>query len=300
LPDWYAPQGGLAVIEDSRPPGPGQAGPEDLDDRAELVAQRRARRRARTHRLATGAAGIGALLLLWQAAAMILADQVALPSVTQTVAQFVHYLNRPYPAQGKPLWFDLYISLRRILVGFVIGVAAGVAVGSAMSASRVVRHLIDPVIEILRPLPPLAFIPLFIVWLGIGETPKEVLIIVGVVPLMAVMTVAALGEVPDDLRLCARTLGASRAYTLLHVQIRAALPFILTGMRLAMAGAWSSIVAVEMIAATSGLGYMIMQAGDYLDTALAFAGIITIAIIALIIDAGLRGLLLLADPSRRG
>ena len=301
MPDWYAPQGGLAVIEDGRPPGPqGQAGPDDLDDRAELVAQRRARRRARTRRVATGAAGIAALLLLWQAAAMILADQVALPSVTQTVAQFAHYLNRPYPAQGKPLWFDLYISLRRILVGFVIGVAAGVALGSAMSASRVLRHLIDPVIEILRPLPPLAFIPLFIVWLGIGETPKEVLIIVGVVPLMAVMTVAALDEVPDDLRLCARTLGASRPYTLLHVQIRAALPFILTGMRLAMAGAWSSIVAVEMIAATSGLGYMIMQAGDYLDTALAFAGIITIAIIALIIDAGLRGLLLLADPSRRG
>ena len=301
MPDRYAPRGGLAVIEDGRPPGPqGQAGSDDLDDRAELVAQRRARRRARTRRVATGGAGIAALLLLWQAAAMILADQVALPSVTQTVAQFAHYLNRPYPAQGKPLWFDLYISLRRILVGFVIGVAAGVALGSAMSASRVLRHLIDPVIEILRPLPPLAFIPLFIVWLGIGETPKEVLIIVGVVPLMAVMTVAALDEVPDDLRLCARTLGASRPYTLLHVQIRAALPFILTGMRLAMAGAWSSIVAVEMIAATSGLGYMIMQAGDYLDTALAFAGIITIAIIALIIDAGLRGLLLLADPSRRG
>lgn len=301
MPDWYAPQGGLAVIEDGRAPGPpGPAGPDDLDDRAELVAQRRARRRARTRRVVTGAVGIGALLVLWQAAAMILADQVALPSVTQTVGQFAHYLNRPYPAQGKPLWFDLYISLRRILVGFVIGVAAGIALGSAMSASRVVRHLIDPVIEILRPLPPLAFIPLFIVWLGIGETPKEVLIIVGVVPLMAVMTVAALDEVPDDLRLCARTLGASRGYTLLHVQIRAALPFILTGMRLAMAGAWSSIVAVEMIAATSGLGYMIMQAGDYLDTALAFAGIITIAIIALIIDAGLRGLLLLADPSRRG
>jgi NitT/TauT family transport system permease protein/taurine transport system permease protein len=301
MPDWYAPQGGLAVIEDGRAPGPpGPAGPDDLDDRAELVAQRRARRRARTRRVVTGAAGIGALLVLWQVAAMILADQVALPSVSQTVAQFAHYLNRPYPAQGKPLWFDLYISLRRILVGFAIGVAAGIALGSAMSASRVVRHLIDPVIEILRPLPPLAFIPLFIVWLGIGETPKEVLIIVGVVPLMAVMTVAALDEVPDDLRLCARTLGASRAYTLLRVQIRAALPFILTGMRLAMAGAWSSIVAVEMIAATSGLGYMIMQAGDYLDTALAFAGIITIAIVALIIDAGLRGLLLLADPSRRG
>jgi ABC-type nitrate/sulfonate/bicarbonate transport system permease component len=297
---WYPPQAVLEAIEDNRPPGPGPGGHDDLDDRAELLAHRRARRRARLRRVATGAAGICGLLVLWQVAAMLLGDSVALPSVTQTVAQFVHYLNRPYPAEGKPLWFDLYISLRRILIGFVIGVVGGIAIGSAMSASRVVRHLIDPVIEILRPLPPLAFIPLFIVWLGIGETPKIVLIVVGVVPLMAVMTVAALDEVPEDLRLCARTLGASRAYTLLHVQIRAAVPYILTGMRLAMAGAWSSIVAVEMIAATSGLGYTIMQAGDYLDTALVFAGILTIAIAALILDAGLRGLLLLADPSRRG
>jgi ABC-type nitrate/sulfonate/bicarbonate transport system permease component len=100
-------------------------------------------------------------------------------------------------------------------------------------------------------------------------------------------------------RLCARTLGASRRYTLLHVQIRSALPGILTGMRISMAGAWSSIVAVELLAATSGLGFMIMQAGDYLNTALVFAGIITIAIAGLILDACLGGLLVLADPSRR-
>ena len=168
-----------------------------------------------------------------------------------------------------------------------------------MSASRVVRHAIDPVIEVLRPLPPLAFIPLFIIWLGIGEMPKEVLILIGVAPIMAVTTVAALDEVPEDLRLCARTLGASPRYTMLRVQIRAALPGILTGMRIAMAGAWTSIVAAELIAATSGLGYLIMQAGDYLNTALVFSGIIMIAIIALVLDACLRGLLLLADPSRR-
>jgi taurine transport system permease protein len=169
-----------------------------------------------------------------------------------------------------------------------------------MSASQVVRHLIDPVIEVLRPLPPLAFIPLFIVWLGIGELPKEVLIIVGVTPPMAIVTVAALGEVAEDLRLCARTLGATRRYTLLHVQIRAALPAIITGMRIAMAGSWSSIVAVEMIAATSGLGYLITQAGDYLDLSLAFAGLIVIAVVSLTLDLGLRALLLFADPSRRG
>ena len=293
----YAPLSATGVIEDQARPDSDEDS--ELAERAELLAHRQARRRARLRRVATGAAGLAGLLALWQLAAAALGDQVALPSVSQTVAQFAHYLGRPYPAQGKPLWFDLYISLRRILIGFVAGVTIGVAVGAAMSGWRVARHLIDPVIEVIRPLPPLAFIPLFIVWLGIGELPKEVLIIAGVVPIMAVTTVAALDEVPHDLRLCARTLGASRRYTLQHVQIRSALPGILTGMRISMAGAWSSIVAVELLAATSGLGFMIMQAGDYLNTALVFAGIITIAVTGLILDTCLRGLLILADPSRR-
>jgi len=295
----YAPLSATGVLEAPGQDRPEAEGRDGLAERAELLAHRQAGRRARIRRVATGAAGLAALLVLWQVGAVILRDQVALPSVSQTVAQFVHYLGRPYPAQGKPLWFDLYISLRRILIGFVVGVTIGVAVGAAMSGWRFARHLIDPVIEVIRPLPPLAFIPLFIVWLGIGELPKEVLIIVGVIPVMAVTTVAALDEVPEDLRLCARTLGATRRYTLLHVQIRAALPGILTGMRISMAGAWSSIVAVELLAATSGLGFMIMQAGDYLNTALVFAGIITIAGAGLVLDGCLRGLLILADPSRR-
>lgn len=294
---WQYSPGRVAEVVDiadqPRPMADGAA------ERAELIAHRQAVRRSRLRRLATGVAGIVIVLALWQLSAALLGDEVVLPTVSQTVGQFVHYLGRPYPAQGMPLWFDLYISMRRILVGFVIGAAIGTGVGAAMSASRFARHLIDPVIEVIRPLPPLAFIPLFIVWLGIGELPKEVLIIVGVVPVMAVTTVAALDEVPEDLRLCARTLGASKRYTLLHVQIRSALPGILTGMRISMAGAWSSIVAVELLAATSGLGYVIMQAGDYLNTALVFAGIITIAAAGLVLDACLRLLLVLADPSRR-
>jgi NitT/TauT family transport system permease protein/taurine transport system permease protein len=295
----YAPPGVTGVIDTQDQAPPETAGRDELAERAELLAHRQARRRARISRAATGAAGLAVLLALWQVGAIILGDQVALPSVSQTFLQFTHYLGHPYPAQGKPLWFDLYISLRRILIGFVIGVTIGVALGAAMSAWRFARHLVDPVIEVIRPLPPLAFIPLFIIWLGIGELPKEVLITVGIIPIMAVTTVAALDEVPEDLRLCARTLGASRRYTLLHVQIRSAMPGILTGMRISMAGAWSSIVAVELLAATSGLGFMIMQAGDYLNTALVFAGIITIAMAGLILDACLRGLLILADPSRR-
>ncbi len=272
---------------------------DEQDDRADLAAYRQARRRARTRRVATGAAGLIGLLVVWQIAATLIGDAVFLPSVTQTVHAFLHYWDRPYPSQGKPLWYDAVISLRRIVIGFAIGAAAGVTLGSAMSASRVARHLVDPVIEVLRPLPPLAFIPLFIIWFGIGELPKEVLIVIGVTPIMAITTVAALDEVPEDLLLCARTLGASRLYTLLHVQIRSALPGILTGMRICMAGAWTSIVAAELIAATSGLGYLIGQAGDYLNIALVFSGLICIALIALTLDACIRGLLLLTDPSRR-
>ena len=272
---------------------------DEQDDRADLAAYRQARRRARTRRLVTGAAGLIGLAVVWQIAAMLIGDAVFLPTVTQTVHAFLHYWDRPYPSQGKPLWYNAVTSLRRIVVGFAIGVVAGVTLGAAMSASRVVRHLVDPVIEVLRPLPPLAFIPLFIIWFGIGELPKEVLIVIGVTPIMAVTSVVALDEVPEDLLLCARTLGASRLYTLLHVQVRSALPGILTGMRICMAGAWTSIVAAELIAATSGLGYLIGQAGDYLNIALVFSGLICIALIALALDACIRGLLLLTDPSRR-
>jgi ABC-type nitrate/sulfonate/bicarbonate transport system permease component len=290
-------------VDEELLPGGGEPESTESDERAgrdDLAAYRRGRRRARTRRLATGAAGLVGLGVVWQIAASILRDPVFLPSVTQTAATFLHYINRPYPTQGSPLWFDALTSTRRILIGFGIGVGIGVTLGSAMSASRVVRHLIDPVIEVLRPLPPLAFIPLFIIWFGIGELPKEILIIIGVTPIMAVTSVAALDEVPEDLRLCARTLGASRLHTLVHVQLRYALPGILTGMRISMAGAWTSIVAAELIAATSGLGYLIQQAGDYLNTALVLSGIICIAVIALVLDACLRGMLLLADPSRRG
>jgi ABC-type nitrate/sulfonate/bicarbonate transport system permease component len=268
-------------------------------DQEELAEYRRERRQARTRRLLTGLGGIVVILVAWEIAAVALNDPVILPTVTATVHAFLYYFHHPYPSQAPPLWYDLVVSLRRILIGFVIGVVLGVALGAVMSANRVIRHAIDPIIEIIRPLPPLAFIPPLIVWFGIGELPKEVLLVFGVVPIMTIATIAALGEVPEDLRLCARTLGATRRYTLLHVQLRSALPGIIIGMRISMAGAWTSIVAAEMLAATSGIGYLISEAGDYLNMSIVFAGIISIAIIGLILDALLRGLLLLADPSRR-
>jgi taurine transport system permease protein len=272
---------------------------EGKEDEVDVRADRRERRQAQWRRIGIGATGLVGLVVAWQIAGVLWDDSVILPTPIHTAQSFVHYLTHPYPSNGNTLWQDLLISLRRILIGFAGGVALGVAIGAAMFNSQRLRHLIDPLIEATRPLPPLAFIPLLIVWFGIGELPKELLIIVGIVPIMVVSTVAALDQVPEDLQLCARTLGATRAYTLWHVQIRAALPGIITGMRISMGGAWTSIVAAEMVAATSGLGYVINLAGNYLNTSIVFSGIIMIGLAGLLLDASLRGLLRWADPSRR-
>lgn len=278
-------------------PAPGQAS--WLEDSFDLQEARRERARARTRRIVTGIAGVALFLAAWEAASLIVGDSVILPSVSQTAHTFYTYLGRPYPSQSKPLLPDLLISLRRVVIGFAAGVILGIGAGTAMFSSTTVRHLIDPVIEVTRPLPPLAFIPVLIVWFGIGELPKEVLIALAVLPVMVVATVAALDEVPEELRLCSRTLGASRAYSLWHVQVRGALPGIITGMRIAMGVAWGSILAAEMIAATSGVGYLIMQAGNFLNTSIVFSGIITIAAAGLVVDNVLRRLVTVSDPSRR-
>jgi ABC-type nitrate/sulfonate/bicarbonate transport system permease component len=268
------------------------------DEAADLNDQRREARRARARRTARKFTGVLILLIVWEIGAAIIADSSILPTVQATFHTFFHYLHRPYPSTSSPLWKDLVISGRRVLVGFFFAAAGGVLIGSVMWLWRPLREMIDPVIELTRPLPPLAFIPLLIVWFGIGELPKIVLIVIGVLPIIIVSTVAALESVPPELDQCARTLGASRFYALFHVQIRAAVPGIITGMRLAMGGAWTSIVAVEMIAATSGVGFLILQAGNYLLTSLVMSGIIAIGIVGLFFDTCLRGLLRLADPSR--
>ncbi|MCW2622799.1 MAG: binding-protein-dependent transport system inner rane component, partial [Frankiales bacterium] len=205
-----------------------------------------------------------------------------------------------YPAvQGRTLLGHAAVSGARIVAGWGAGVVLGVVLGGAMASVRPLRHVLDPLIELTRPLPPLAFIPLFIVWFGIGETSKFLLIVLGVVPIMIIATVSALDAVPEELVKASRSLGASPLHALVSVRLRAALPGIVTGMRLAMGGAWTSIVAVELIAATSGLGYLINNAGVNLQTSLVLSGILAISVLGLAFDGLLRLLGRLADPTAR-
>ncbi len=247
-------------------------------------------------RIGMGLLGVASIIVAWWFAALIISDNVILPSPVATGRTLLHYLTRPYPARGLTLLGDTAMSLARILAGFAWGAIAGTVLGAAMAAVRPLRLIIDPLIELGRPLPPLAFIPLLIVWFGIGELPKVMLIGLGVIPIMVVSVVAALDAVPEEYIEAARSLGASPGYALLHVRVRAALPAVITGLRLAMGISWTSIVAVEMIAATSGLGYVILEASNYLVTPLIFSGIVLIAAVALILDGLLRLLRRLVAP----
>ena len=251
-------------------------------------------------RVLWGAAGVSLALLVWEVLSSLLDDPVILPSVQETARTFWDYLSLRYPAAvGQTLWQHALVSVARIAVGWSVGVVVGVAVGGLMASVPLMRYLIDPLIEITRPLPPLAFIPLFIVWFGIGETPKFVLILVGVVPIMIVATVAALDAVPQELVQAGRSLGGSPLRVLVTVRLRSALPSIITGMRLAVGGAWTSIVAVELIAATQGLGYLINNAGVNLQTPLVLSGIVTISILGIVFDSALRLFQRRVDPTGR-
>ena len=247
-------------------------------------------------RIGMGLIGVLCIIVAWWLAALIISDDVILPSPVATARILLHFLTRPYPARGETLLGDTAASLARILAGFAWGAVVGIVLGALMSAVRPLRLIVDPLIELGRPLPPLAFIPLLIVWFGIGELPKIVLIGLGVIPIMVVSVVAALDAVPEEYIEAARSLGASPRYALVHVRVRAALPAVITGLRLAMGISWTSIVAVEMIAATSGLGYVILEASNYLVTTLIFSGIVLIAAVALILDGLLRLVRRLAAP----
>jgi ABC-type nitrate/sulfonate/bicarbonate transport system permease component len=273
--------------------------PTAVDTAAPTVRSRERRQRS-WRRSLVGAGALASALVIWEIAAYAVGDPVTMPTVQETARELLHYLTKPYPqVQGKTLVDDALISAARILAGFGLGTAAGLLLGAAMAGIRVVRELADPIIGVMRPLPPIAFIPLLVVWFGIGEASKVALIFFGVLPVVTIATLGALDAVPDELSHASRSLGASPLHTMLHVRLRAAVPGVITGMRIAMGGAWTSIIAAEMIAATGGVGFLILQAGNYLQTPLIFSGIAVIAVLGFVFDGLLRLLLRAADPTAR-
>lgn len=262
---------------------------------AEPARERRSRRSAITsirpnYRDALQSAGTLLIALLmvgvcWWILALLIDDSVVMPDPSAVFTRFSELIS----TEGRnALPSNAWASLARILVGWGGGVLLGIATGVAMASSRWARGVLDPLIEMARPIPPLAFAPLLVIWFGIGELPKYLVLGFVAFPVVAISTLASIRGIDETWTRVAQTLGANRRYVLRRVTIPAALPGILISIRLANGLCWGTLVAAEIIASTSGLGWLIVQAGRYLDTPTIFVGIITIAALALITDRMLR------------
>lgn len=170
-------------------------------------------------------------------------------------------------------------SLMRVVQGFTIGSVAGVIVGIAMAQSRTIRTLLRPSVEMFRPVPALALVPLIIIWFGIGETGKILLIAYGVFFIVMTSAFDGVRSIDDQLLRAATGLGANQRQMFARVMLPGALPEILTGLSLAMGTAFSVLVAAELVAATSGLGWMIQDARRFFRTDVVLLGMVAIGLL---------------------
>jgi sulfonate transport system permease protein len=243
------------------------------------------RRRLAPGRRIPGGRLLGPLLVLavWSAAsASGLLDPRILSSPWQVCTTAGHLI-----AQGS-LQTNLLISLRRAAIGLVIGVAAGTVLAVAAGLSRVGESLIDGTMQVKRAIPSLALLPLMILWLGIGESMKIVLIALGVAISIYVNTYAALTGIDSRYVELAEILSLRRSQFIRRVIVPGTLPGFFVGLRLAVTASWLALIVVEQINATSGIGYMMFQAQQYAQTDVIIVGLLVYGIFGFASDSLVR------------
>ncbi|MEP2640122.1 ABC transporter permease [Roseobacter sp.] len=179
-------------------------------------------------------------------------------------------------------------SLFRVVLGFLLGAAVGIPLGYAMGLSDWFRGWFDPIVEFMRPVPPLALIPLVIIWAGIGEAGKIILLFLAALWIMAIAARSGVSGVKISKVHAAYSLGASKWQIMRHVIVPNSLPEIFTGARVAMGVCWGTVVAAELVAAEQGAGMMIMTASKFQNTDIVIMGIILIGVIGFGIDMLMR------------
>ena len=246
-----------------------------------------------TKRSKSGSASLGRLrsllllavvLGLWQFTSTVLLDSTTatlLPPPTAVASGFWELL------QTGELLRHLRDSLKRELVAFSWACLA-IPLGLAMGWWKSVNEQVDPLVEVLRPVPPLAWIPLSILWFGIGDTQNQFIIFLGMFFPILLNTIAGVKNIETNLVRAARCLGASEGRILKRVVFRAALPQILTGVRVGLGVGWMALVAAELVGANSGLGFLINDARTLLRTDFVIVGMITIGLVGLLIDRIIR------------
>jgi taurine transport system permease protein len=211
-----------------------------------------------------------------------------LPSPAAVYARFVQACTEG--VANATLWEHAQASLARVLGAALLACVTAIPAGILMGVSRIARGIFDPPIEFYRPLPPLAYLPMIIIWFGIGEFPKIFLIYLAIFAPMALAARAGVRSVSMGQVQVARSMGARPAQVVWHVVLRAALPEICTGLRIGIGVGWTTLVAAEMVAADRGLGFMVLNAAQFLESDTVILGILVIGVFACGFDLLVRAL----------
>lgn len=226
-----------------------------------------------------GFVGVAAFLMAWELAArLVWRDPTVLPSPTQALAEAWRILTL------RELALHVGASLSRIAAGFLIAAASGVALGLACGWSRWLSWMARPLVELLRPIPPLAWIPIAIVWFGLGETSKVFVIALGAFFPVFTSAYRGITIVPPVLFRAAQTMDVRGFRLLWKVAVPAALPDIATGLRVSLGLSFGVLVAAELIAAERGMGQLIMEARQVGHLGVAIFGILLIGLVTMVAD----------------
>ena len=213
-------------------------------------------------------------------------EALFLPPPEKVWSTFIQLHNEGY--QGVSLWENVFWSLARVVIGFALGCLFGIPLGYAMGLTGWLRGWFDPIVEFMRPVPPLALIPLIIIWFGIGEQGKISLLFLAALWIMTIAARSGVSGVNISKVHAAYSLGASKRQILTRVIIPNCLPDIFTGARVAMGVCWGTVVAAELVAAEKGVGKMIIAASKFQLTDIVIVGIIIIGIIGFGIEVLMR------------
>jgi NitT/TauT family transport system permease protein len=222
-----------------------------------------------------------------------------LPSPLAVVEKWIAYLLplQAHTEGSKLAWYfsgelihDSIGSMYRVLVGFAIGAGLALPLGLSMGASVRVYNWFNPLVQLLRPIPPIAYIPLSILWFGLGNPPAVFLIALGAFFPVLMNTIAGVRQVDGIYLRAARNLGAGQRTMFLRVILPAAVPYILSGVRIGIGTAFIVVIVSEMIAVNNGLGFRILEAREYFWSDKIIAGMITIGLWGLAIDVGMNRL----------
>jgi len=224
------------------------------------------------------ALGFASLFVLWHLASIYLVSSVLFPPPAIVFRKAVILVR------NGVLLEHLWASVQRILVGFIAGSLLGIPIGLAMGSFRPVRQVLEPYTEFLRFIPSVAMITVAVIWFGIGEASKIFLIIYTTIFIVILNTAAGVSAIANNKIRAAQALGATRGQIFFHVALPATVPYILTGMRLAMANSFTTIVAAELIAANEGLGKMLWDGRMFMLVDDIFVSLVCLGLLGFAVD----------------